>query len=89
MLCWALAPSHLRSLRKKGVVLIPTCKEENLGCKEMKQLVQSHQARERQFLNTALPVSEVGALTHNILGHDIHVFSWSTAFTPVTGGQGE
>ena len=55
--------------------------------KTSKQLVQSHPVGEwwSQFLNTALPVREVGALIKHILGWDIDISSQSTTFTHIKG----
>ena len=50
--------------------------------KTSQQLVQSHPGGEwrSHFLNTALPVREVGALIKHILGWDTDIISWSTTF---------
>lgn len=69
----------LQSLCEKGVMLIPTCKQEN---RERKKRLCHLTEVTQQGRDSFSTVSEAGALIYNILGHTVKVFSRSAVLLP-------
>ena len=56
-------------------MIFPSCKWEKLELKDIKQpAAVTHWVSDRASFHTALPVSAVGALIPNILGHEMNIF---------------